>query len=109
MSIYDILDTVCGCYENYVPVSYRSLINTLEYYDIPFTHHVYEITHDVRTPNDCLTHKMSSCAVDINIDLYNEGSRIIINIVNDHITNIKRELTKANVFMNCTSLENLIF
>lgn len=107
MTIYDILDTLYGCYENYVPVSYRSLVNTLEYHDIPFSHHVYEISEGIRTPNDCFTYKTRSCAVDINIELYSEGSRIVITMVNDHITHMNRELSMANMFMNCTNLRYL--
>lgn len=107
MTIYELLDVLYGCYEHYVPVSYRSLINTLQYLNIPFTHHVYEITEDVRTPYEPLPYKLSQCAVDINIELYNEGSRIVITMVNDHITHIERELSMANAFINCTNLTYL--
>lgn len=107
MTIYELLDVLYGCYENYVPVSYRSLINTLQYLNIPFTHNVYEITEEVRTPYEPLPYKLSQCAVDINIELYNEGSRIVITMVNDHITHIDRELSMANMFMNCTNLRYL--
>lgn len=108
MTIYELLDVLYGCYENYVPVSYRSLINTLQYLNIPFTHNVYETTEEVRTPYEPLPYKLSQCAVDINIELYNEGLRIVITMVNDHITHIDRELSYSNMFMNCTSLEKLI-
>ena len=109
MSTYDILDTVYECYDHYVPVSYKSLINTLEYHNIPFSHNVYELSDDIRTPNDCFTYKTRMCAVEINIELYSEGSRIVITMINDNITEIRRELSMANMFMNCTSLENLTF
>ena len=109
MSTYDILDVLYGCYENCVPVSYRSLINTLEYHNIPFSHNVYETITEVRTPYERYPRKVSQCAVDINIELYREGSRIIITMVNDNITEMRRELSFSNMFMNCTSLENLTF
>ena len=107
MSTYDILDTVYECYDHYVPVSYRSLINTLEYHDIPFSSHAYETITEVRTPYERYPRQLSQCAIDINIELYNEGSRIIITMVNDYITNIKRELSMANMFMNCENLRYL--
>lgn len=109
MTIDDILDTIYGCYENYVPISYRSLINTFVLHDIPFTNNVYEIITEVITPYERYPRKASQCAVDINIELYREGSRIIITMVNDYITNISREPSMANMFMNCASLENLTF
>ena len=107
MTIYDILDTLYGCYENCVPVSYRSLINTFVLHDIPFTHNVYEIIAEVRIPYERYPHKTSQCAVDI--EIYSEGSRITITMVNDYITNINKELSMANMFMNCGPLENFTF
>lgn len=109
MTIYDILDVLYGCYENCVPISYGSLINTFKLHDIPFTLNVYEIITEVKTPYERYPRKASQCAVDINIELYNEGSRITITMVNDYITNIDKELSMANMFMNCRSLENFTF
>ena len=107
MTIDDIIETIYGCYENYVSISYGSLINTFKLHDMPFTINVYEIITEVRTPYERYPRKASQCAVDI--ELYNEGSRITITMVNDHITHIERELSMANMFMNCTSLEKLTF
>ena len=107
MSTYDILDTLYECYENCVPVSYRSLINTLEYHDIPFSSHAYETITEVRTPYERYPRQLSQCAIDINIELYKEGSRIIITMVNDYITEMRRELSMANMFMNCKNLRYL--
>ena len=107
MNIYDILDTIYGCYENYVPISYGSLINTFKLHDMPFTINVYEIITEMITPYERYPRKASQCAVDI--ELYNEGSRITITMVNDYITNIDKELSMANMFMNCRSLENFTF
>ena len=109
MTIYDILDVLYGCYENCVPVSYRSLINTLEYSGIQFSNNAYETITEVRTPYERYPRQLSQCAIDINIELYKEGSRIIITMVNDYITNIRRELSMANMFMNCRSLDDLTF
>ena len=109
MTIDDIIDTIYGCYENHVPVSYRSVINTLEYHDIPFSSHAYETITEVRTPYERYPRQLSQCAIDINIELYKEGSRIIITMVNDYITNINKELSMANMFMNCRSLDDLTF
>ena len=106
MTTHEILDVLYGCYDNHVPVSYKSLINTLKYLNIPFTHHVYEITEDVRTTSGYFTFKTKrSCAVDISIELYGEGSRIAM--VNDYITHMHRELSMANMFMNSSSLTDL--
>lgn len=107
MTIYDILDVLYGCYENCVPVSYRSLINTLEYSGIQFSNNAYETITEVRTPYERYPRQLSQCAIDINIELYKEGSRFIITMVNDYITNIRRELSMANMFMNCTNLRYL--
>ena len=107
MSTYDILDILYECYENCVPVSYRSLINTLEYHDIPFSSHAYETITEVRTPYERYPRQLSQCAIDINIELYREGSRIIITMVNDYITEMRRELSMANMFMNCKNLRYL--
>ena len=107
MTIYDILDTLYECYENCVPVSYRSLKNTLEYHDIPFSSHAYETITEVRTPYERYQCQLSQCAIDINIELYREGSRIIITMVNDYITEMRRELSMANMFMNCKNLRYL--
>lgn len=109
MTIDDIIETIYGCYENYVSISYGSLINTFKLHDMPFTINVYEIITEVITPYERYPRKASQCAVDINIELYNEGSRITITMVNDYITNINKELSMANMFMNCRSLENFTF
>lgn len=109
MTIDDIIETIYGCYENYVPISYRSLINTFVLHDIPFTNNVYEIITEVKTPYERYPRKASQCAVDIDIELYNEGSRITITMVNDYITNIDKELSIANMFMGCGPLENFTF
>ena len=87
MTIHELLDILYGCYENHMPVSYKSLVNTLKLHDIPFTHHVYEITEDVRATSSYFTFR-TTCAVDINIELYGEGSRIVITMVNDNITHM---------------------
>lgn len=105
MTIYDILDTLYGCYENCVPVSYRSLKNTLEYSGIQFSSHAYETITEVRTPYERYPRQLSQCAIDINIELYREGSRIIITMVNDYITNIRRELSFSNIFMGTTYIK----
>ena len=76
---------------------------------MPFTINVYEIVTEVITPYERYPRKVSQCAVDINIQLYNEGSRITITMVNDYITNIDKELSMANMFMNCTSLDDFTF
>ena len=107
MSTYDILDTLYECYENHVPVSYRSLINTLEYHDIPFSNNAYETITEVRTPYERYPRQLSQCAIAINIELYREGSRIIITMVNDYITEMRRELSMAHMFMNCKNLRYL--
>ena len=107
MSTYDILDTLYECYENHVPVSYRSLINTLEYHDIPFSSHAYETITEVRTPYERYPRQLSQCAIDINIELYREGSRIIITMVNDYITEMRRELSMANMFIKWKNLRYL--
>lgn len=109
MSIYDILDTIYGCYENYVPISYKSLINTFKLHDMPFTINVYEIITEMITPYERYPRKASQCAVDIDVQLYNEGSRITITMVNDYITNIDKELSMANMFMNCGPLDDFTF
>lgn len=106
MTIHELLDILYRCYENHVPVSYKSLVNTLKLHDIPFTHHVYEITEDVRTTSGYYTFR-TTCAVDINIELYSEGSRIAITMVNDYITHMHRELSMVNMFMNSSSLTDL--
>lgn len=106
MTTHELLDILYGCYENHMPVSYKSLVNTLKLHDIPFTHHVYEITEDVRITSGYYTFR-TTCAVDINIELYGEGSRIVITMVNDNIININRELSMANMFMNSSSLTDL--
>ena len=108
MTIDDIIETIYGCYENYVPISYGSLINTFKLHDIPFTNNVYEIITEVKTPYERYPRKASQCAVDIEL-YYNEGSRITITMVNDYITNIDKELSMANMFMNCGPLENFTF
>ena len=105
MTIYDILDVLYGCYENCVPVSYRSLKNTLEYHDIPFSSHAYETITEVRTPYERYPRQLSQCAIDINIELYKEGSRIIITMVNDYITEMRRELSFSNIFMGTTYIK----
>ena len=108
MTTHEILDVLYGCYENHVPVNYKSLINTLKYLNIPFTHRVYEITEDVRTTSGYFTFRTKrSCAVDINIELYSEGSRIAITMVNDNITHMNIEFSMANMFMNSSSLTDL--
>ena len=107
MTIDDIIETIYGCYENYVSISYGSLINTFKLHDMPFTINVYEIITEMITPYERYPRKASQCAVDI--ELYNEGSRITITMVNDYITNIDKELSMANMFMNCRSLENFTF
>lgn len=108
MTTHEILDVLYGCYENHMPVSYKSLVNTLKLHDIPFTHHVYEITEDVRTTSGYYTFRTKrSCAVDISIELYGEGSRIAITMVNDYITHMNIEFSMANMFMNSSSLTDL--
>ena len=109
MTIDDILETIYGCYENYVSISYGSLINTFKLHDIPFTINVYEIVTEMITPYERYPRKASQCAVDIDVQLYNEGSRITITMVNDYITNINKESSMTNMFMNCRSLENFTF
>ena len=107
MTIDDIIETIYGCYENYVSISYGSLINTFKLHDMPFTINVYEIITEMITPYERYPRKASQCAVDI--ELYNEGLRITITMVNDYITNIDKELSMANMFMNCGPLENFTF
>ena len=107
MTIDDIIETIYGCYENYVSISYGSLINTFKLHDMPFTINVYEIITEVKTPYERYPRKASQCAVDI--EIYNEGSRITITMVNDYITNINKESSMTNMFMNCRSLENFTF
>lgn len=109
MTIDDILETIYGCYENYVSISYGSLINTFKLHDMPFTINVYEIVTEMITPYERYPRKASQCAVDIDVELYNEGSRITITMVNDYITNINKESSMTNMFMNCRSLENFTF
>ena len=109
MTIDDILETIYGCYENYVSISYGSLINTFKLHDMPFTINVYEIVTEMITPYERYPRKASQCAVDIDVQLYNEGSRITITMVNDYITNINKESSMTNMFMNCRSLENFTF
>ena len=107
MTIDDIIETSYGCYENYVSISYGSLINTFKLHDIPFSSHAYETITEVRTPYERYPRQLSQCAIDINIELYREGSRIIITMVNDNITEMRRELSMANMFMNCKNLRYL--
>ena len=107
MTIDDIIETIYGCYENYVSISYGSLINTFKLHDMPFTINVYEIITEIITPYERYPHKASQCAVDI--ELYNEGSRITITMVNDYITNITRESSMTNMFNDCRTLDNLTF
>ena len=72
---------------------------------MPFTINVYEIVTEVRTPYERYPRKVSQCAVDIDIELYNEGSRITITMVNDYITEMRRESSYSNIFMNCNHID----
>ena len=106
MNIYTLIEDLFGYYQNDVSISQQSLINTLQYYNIPFTYNVQAFTQDIRTTTECLTFKTTeSYVVDINIELYEEGSRIIITMVNDHITDIRRESSYSNIFMNCNHID----
>ena len=91
MSIYDILDTIYGCYENYVPISYKSLINTFLLHDITFTYNVSENITEVRTLHEPFPCKLlRSLAIDI--ELHIEEFIITINMVDDNIVNIIRDI-----------------
>lgn len=106
MNIYTLIEDLYGYYQNYVSISTQSLINTLQYYNIPFTYNVHTLTQDIRTTTECLTFRTTeSYVVDINIELYEEGSRLMITMVNDHITNIEREFSYSNIFMNCNHID----
>lgn len=105
MNIYTLIEDLYGYYQNYVPISTQSLINTLQYYNIPFTYNVHTLTQDIRTTTELTFRTTESYVVDINIELYEEGSRLMITMVNDHITNIERELSMANIFMNCSHID----
>lgn len=94
MNIYTLIEDLYGYYQNYVPISTQSLINTLQYYNIPFTYNIHTLTQDIRTTTEYFTFRTTeSYVVDINIELYEEGSRLMITMVNDHITNIEREFS----------------
>lgn len=101
MNIYTLLEDLYGYYQNYVPISTQSLINTLQYYNIPFTYNVHTFT----TTEHYTFRTIESYVVDINIELYEEGSRLMITMVNDHITNIEREVSYSNMFMNCNHID----
>ena len=106
MNIYTLIEDLYGYYQNDVSISQQSLINTLQYYNIPFTYNVHTFTQDMRITTECLTFKTTeSYVVDINIELYEEGSRIIITMVNDYITDIRRESSYSNIFMNCNHID----
>ena len=106
MNIYTLIEDLFGYYQNDVSISQQSLINTLQYYNIPFTYNVQAFTQDIRTTTEYLTFKtIESYVVDINIELYDEGSRIIITMVNDYITDIRRELSFSNIFMGTTYIK----
>lgn len=101
MNIYTLIEDLYGYYQNYVPISTQSLINTLQYYNIPFTYNVHTFT----TTEYYTFRTIESYVVDINIELYEEGSRLMITMVNDHITNIEREVSYSNMFMNCSHID----
>ena len=106
MNIYTLIEDLFGYYQNDVSISQQSLINTLQYYNIPFTCNVRTFTQDIRTTTECLTFRTTeSYVVDINIELYDEGSRIIITMANDYITDIRRESSYSNIFMNCSHID----
>lgn len=101
MNIYTLIEDLYGYYQNYVSISQQSLINTLQYYNIPFTYNVHTLT----TTEYYTFRTTESYVVDINIELYEEGSRIIITMVNDYITDIRREFSYSNIFMNCNHID----
>lgn len=101
MNIYTLIEDLYGYYQNYVSISQQSLINTLQYYNIPFTYNVHTLT----TTEYYTFRTTESYVVDINIELYEEGSRIIITMVNDYITDIRREFSYSNIFMNCSHID----
>lgn len=105
MNIYTLIEDLYGYYQNYVPISTQSLINTLQYYNIPFTYNVHTLTQDIRTTTELTFRTTESYVVDINIELYEEGSRLMITMVNDYITNIEREFSYSNIFMNCNHID----
>ena len=105
MNIYTLIEDLYGYYQNDVSISTQSLINTLQYYNIPFTYNVHTFTQDIRTTTELAFRTIESYVVDINIELYDEGSRLIITMVNDYITDIRRELSMANMFMNCSHID----
>ena len=106
MNIYTLIEDLFGYYQNDVSISQQSLINTLQYYNIPFTYNVHTFTQDIRTTNEYFTFRTTeSYVVDINIELYEEGSRLIITMVNDYITDIRRESSYSNIFMNCNHID----
>lgn len=97
MSTYELIEDLFGYYKNNVSISPQSLINTLQYYNIPFTYNVHTYSEDVRTTSGYFTFRTTtSYVVDINIELYNEGSRLMITIMNNHITDISREISYAD-------------
>ena len=108
MSIYDILDTIYGCYENYVPISYKSLINTFLLHNIPFTYNVSENITEVRTLHESFPCKLLH-SLDIDIELHIEEFIITINMVDDNIINITRESSMTNMFNDCRTLEDFTF
>lgn len=106
MTIYELLEDLYGYYKNYIPMNTQSLINTLQYFGIPFSHNVHTFTEDVRTTSGYFTFRTTQkYVVDINIELYEEGSRIIITMANDYITDIRRESSYSNMFMNCSHID----
>ena len=106
MNIYTLIEDLYGYYQNDVSISTQSLINTLQYYNIPFSHNVHTFTEDIRTTSGYFTFRTTQkYVVDINIELYEEGSRLIITMVNDHITDIRRESSYSNMFMNCNHID----
>lgn len=105
MNIYTLIEDLFGYYQNYVSISQQSLINTLQYYNIPFTYNVHTFTQDIRTTTELTFRTTESYVVDINIELYEEGSRLMITMVNDHITNIERESSYSNIFMNYSHID----
>ena len=90
MSIYDILDTIYGCYENYVPISYKSLINTFLLHNIPFTYNVSENITEVRTLHESFPCKLLH-SLDIDIELHIEEFIITYYDINSFI------ITKTNI------------